>query len=92
MSCGGNYSARECTLKLYKFINAASSSECLMREQVRTRAVGSLAGQMFVVHEVMGIENPVTRDRFSWMLLFVPFACDWTSSSQICSCSHVIIE
>ena len=63
-----------------------------MREQVRTRAVGSLAGQMFVVHEVMGIENPVTRDRFSWMLLFVPFACDWTSSSQICSCSHVIIE
>ena len=35
-----------------------------MREQVRTRAVGSLAGQMFVVHEVMGIENPVTREGF----------------------------
>ena len=29
---------------------------------------GSLAGQMFVVHEVKAVERPVTIDRFSWTL------------------------
>ena len=35
----------------------------------------SLAGQMFVVHQMKRVERPVTTDRFSWMSLVVCCLC-----------------